>query len=483
MDEFSLFKHVRAVAGLVLVAVFAWIGLKGIDFSLWLDEAWVANSVRAQTLADMFWGGNWLQTTPPLFLLLSRAAVDAFGVSTPVFRSISLAFALLAGAGIWLAARRVAPTLAALAVAALLLPSVAIEYFTSFKQYGPEAAAVTIVLAATFAYLQSPTGWRFGALVASLVGLLALAYPLVFVAPGVVLSVYAKSGWKRAATLAGSFAVMLAAVYLAFVRPNVAPVLWQYWDTGFSDGYSRTLWVAGGIVLTLGVRAAFRKDYAAMACLLPCVLLAVAERLGLYPESPRTFLFARPCLILAVAMFAEEYAVRWRKWLRPLAAVSAIAWALVVFGKYKSQPFEDYAATVSYLRERVASGDRILVHANALEGFRLYSAMANWDAPVVYGSTGWPCCQRNYPIPDASLSTGQKESIVRADLARMIPSDFRGRVWLVYSNRWRHWNYVGLDEGQYWRKVLLGGGCTLAGHMPLANIEIGALDCPAQNWR
>lgn len=487
MDDSFLFKHVRGVAGLILTAVLLRIGLKGLDFSLWLDEAWVANSVRANTLAQMFWGEAWLQTTPPLFLLLSRAVVSIFGVSTPVLRFIPLAFALIAGAGMWFAARRVAPTLAPIAAAALMLPSLAIEYFTSFKQYGPEAAAVVLMLWATFAYLQSPERWRLAVLCVCLIGLLPLAYPLAFVAPGIVLAVYAKSGMKRASILTVAFSAMLGILYVFFIRPNVAPVHWQYWSAGFSEGYSTTLRIAVVVVLLLSIRAVFRRDYTQLVCLLPCVLLVAAERLGWYPESPRTFLFARPCLILAAAIFAEEYIGRgretWRRWARPIAAVATIVWALVVFSKYKSEPLEDYAAAVSYLREHMAPNDLLLVHANALEGFRLYAAMANWDAPAIYGNSGWPCCQRNHPVPDASLPTEQKESIVRADLERMIPSDFRGRIWLVYASRWRHWRYVGLDEGEFSRKVLWNGGCTLGAYILLPNIQISAMDCTAQNWR
>lgn len=492
MDSF-LFKHVRGGAGLILAAVFLGIGLKGIDYSLWLDEAWVANSVRATTLADMFLGEDWLQTTPPLFLLVSRAAVNVFGLSTPVFRLIPLTFAFLGGVGMWFAARRVAPILAPLAVAALILPSLAIEYFTSFKQYGAEAAAVAIVLWATFAYLQLLSHIRFLILCVILVGLLPLAYPLAFVAPGIVLAVYAKSGLKRASVLVAAFAGMLGVLYIFFIRPNISPVHWQYWSAGFSEGYSTTLLIAVAVVLLLTVRAALRRDFTQLVCLLPCVLLVAAERLGWYPESPRTFLFARPCLILAVTMFAEEYVGRWReksqkRWVRPIAAVATIIWALVVVSKYRSEPLEDYAATVSYLREHMAPNDLLLVHANAREGFRLYSTMANWDAPVVlgnirWGNTGWPCCQRNHPVPDASLPMEKKESIVRADLARMIPGDFRGRIWLAYASRWRHWRYVGLDEGEFSRKILWNGGCTLGAYTLLPNIQISAMDCAAQNWR
>lgn len=36
---------------------------------MWLDEAWVASSVRTGTWEGLFFYPGWLQTSPPLFLL------------------------------------------------------------------------------------------------------------------------------------------------------------------------------------------------------------------------------------------------------------------------------------------------------------------------------------------------------------------------------------------------------------------------------
>ncbi len=51
--------------------------VQNIGRSLWLDEAWVANSIHAPSLREMFYYPDWLQTNPPSFLLLSlRAAIN-----------------------------------------------------------------------------------------------------------------------------------------------------------------------------------------------------------------------------------------------------------------------------------------------------------------------------------------------------------------------------------------------------------------------
>ena len=69
----------------LIVAVVAMCGvafrLLGLGRSIWLDEAWVANSVTAGSLAGMFRYDSWLQTSPPLFLLLVRMTVNSLGLA------------------------------------------------------------------------------------------------------------------------------------------------------------------------------------------------------------------------------------------------------------------------------------------------------------------------------------------------------------------------------------------------------------------
>ena len=434
------------------------LGLAGLHRSLWLDEAWVANSLRARSLGEMFWGGEWLQTSPPLFLLTARAAVAVFGLSTESLRAVPLLFALLAAVAMLGAARKVAPAWAALAAAALLFPGVAVEYFGSFKQYGAEAAAVAVVLWATAEY-QRVGFARYCALVT---GLLALSYPLAFLLPGLVLWICAMEGPRRAAVLAASCAAMLAGLYWFFIRPNVEPSLWQYWGTA---SYSPGLWLWTGAAVVLGVRAAMAKKTFELACLLPCALLIAAELTGWYPASPRMTLFVRPCFILAVVMFVNEQ-VSWR-WLPALAVPLAVT---AVFN-YRSEPFEDYTAAVSYLRAHLAPEDLLLVHPDARQGLLLYSAISGWDSPARYAATGWPCCARGRtPVKST-------EAAVRADLAKLLPAEFHGRVWLFYANRPLHWDYIGINEGELWRQIVWDRGCPPVEYVALPNLVISPMQC------
>ncbi len=461
MDS-SLLKHVARGSRWVIPLAALWLGLHGIHRSLWLDEAWVANSIQAMSLGDMFWGGEWLQTSPPLFLLIGRAAVGVFGFSTETLRAVPLAFALVAAVAMLGAARRVAPAWAALAAAALLFPDIAVEYFNSFKQYGAEAAAVSLVLWAIVEYRRLGFAWYCVIVTA----LLPLAYPLAFLLPGLVLFVYVNDGVRRAGMIAASSGAMLGALHFFFIRPNVEASLWTYWRGSFTEAYTPGVWLWVAATVFLSGRAAMRKNYVALACLLPCLLLIGAELSGWYPASPRTRLFVRPGFILAVAMLLEEFAA-W-KWIAPVAAVGL---AITTVATHRSLPLEDYPAAVSYLREHVAPNDLLLVHPDARQGLELYSAMADWKPPARYGSTGWPCC------PRGRTPVRSTEVAVRSDLAALVPNDFQGRVWLFYANRPLHWDYIGLNEGELWRKVLWDRGCPPGEYIALPNLVISPMQC------
>ena len=67
----------HAFALVILLGVFTRTLL--LSKSLWLDEAWVANSVLEPTWRHMFYYERWAQTTPPLVLVCMRGAVSLFG--------------------------------------------------------------------------------------------------------------------------------------------------------------------------------------------------------------------------------------------------------------------------------------------------------------------------------------------------------------------------------------------------------------------
>src|SRR5262249_146276 len=74
------------LGGLFLAGVIT--RIQFLDRSLWLDEAWVANSIRAASLQQAIYYDDWLQTTPPLFIALSRLVTTVVGTSNLAFRPL-----------------------------------------------------------------------------------------------------------------------------------------------------------------------------------------------------------------------------------------------------------------------------------------------------------------------------------------------------------------------------------------------------------
>src|SRR5919108_5000196 len=75
-----------ALGGLLLAGIMT--RVQFLDRSLWLDEAWVANSVLAASLSQAIYYDDWLQTTPPLFVALTRVVTAVFGTSNIAFRAL-----------------------------------------------------------------------------------------------------------------------------------------------------------------------------------------------------------------------------------------------------------------------------------------------------------------------------------------------------------------------------------------------------------
>jgi hypothetical protein len=469
------------LATVALLALTLVLGLYGIERSLWLDEAWVANSVNAPTLGGMFYYPNWLQTSPPLFLLLARAAVRAFGLSTVVLRSVPLLLSLVAVWAMLAAARRVvSPPFAVLAMAILAFHPTVVEYFRSFKQYGGEVAATGLVLWAAVTYLKQPRQKEFYVLLGVTVGAMTLSYPTVFLLPGLIV-VVGLGDRARAITLAGISGVVLAVLYWLFVQPNYTPALRAYWMSDPQIWLTPGMLAAVAFCALVAARIALNHDRVSILLLTPCVLLFASELLGWYPASPRTQLFVRPCFLLLLAINAEDL-VTYPKWRRgPVDAVVVLAAAVVMFlgvrkqfheGRF--QPEEDMSGAVRYLRKNVGPSDLVLVHPSLREGFLLYTAMQGWNAkPVIYGDTGWPCCPRGRP-PGVDVSTPEK---IQRDLDAKIPRDFHGRIWLFYTDRPLHWAYVRVEDSKLWQNYFWSRNCRPELYIRFANLGLTPMKC------
>ena len=541
-------------AGILLLAVLA-LGIYGMGRSLWLDEAWVANSIQEPSLAAMFDYPGWLQTSPPLFLLLARASVRVLGASNVAFRVVPLLLALAAAAGMLAVSRRLLrPSLALLATAVVAFDPTAIEYSRTLKPYSGELAATALLLLAAVRYLQQPDRPRYLWLLAAVAVAMPLAYSAVFLVPGIVFAIW-RSGqilllrdrpvasaqkWQvtdlphprrdlslfnpaspeaglsrdregatmgllptngdekhakgrmpgersvapsvifNRAVLAALAAGILLAMYWLSIRPNLAPELRAFWAVDADRGMTAGLWFALIFCVAAAIRAGLRRDWPMIVCLLPCLLLAASGALGWYPVSHRTRLFALPCFTLAVMMTVEDLLRRWSN--RTAINVAALALAIGIAGyaasaqviERRAVPEEDFAAAVRFLESHVQPGDLVLVHACCKEGFLLYSAMDAWNPPrVLYGDTGWPCCARG---KDARPGLSTERAVI-ADLDAKIPRGYSGRIWLLFTTRPTHWSYVGIDEGELWRKHLWERGCPPGPYLRFENLAVSPMDC------
>jgi hypothetical protein len=172
-------------------------------------------------------------------------------------------------------------------------------------------------------------------------------------------------------------------------------------------------------------------------------------------------------------MFAETLARRLpSRWTQRVAIL--LAAAVAVSGMWRDvreardRPQEDLAGAMRYLRQNAGPQDLLLVHASNREGFRLYSAMGGWSGPrPVYGDTGAPCCLR---IPS-------RQTDAASDIGVKVPAGYSGRVWLFYTTRPSHWDYVGRNEGEVWRGYLWEHGCPPGPYIALANLAISPMDC------
>ena len=476
----------RVAAVLVFAAMLA-AGISGIGRSLWLDEAWIANSILQPSIAGMFHYPGWLQVNPPLFLLLARGTERALGLATVSFRVLPLALALAAFLSLLAAGSRLlSPALALLAAAVVMLDPTAIEYSHTLKPYSGELAASSALLLVTILYLQNPSRTRYLWLTASVVVTLPLAYPSVFLLPGIVLAVYFTEGLGLATLLAAAAGLVLLPEYWFFIRPNLSPQLHDFWAVDLDNRVNPWLVAAALLCAVNAMRIAISlwkskpawRSLAQLVCVLPCLLLAASRILGLYPISHRTRLFVLPCLALLVAMLLEDVA---RRFLTP-AVQTAILAAAVVFAasavanqviQHRDLPEEDYAAAVPFLKHHVAPGDLLLVHAASKEGLQLYAAMNDWQPNALFGDTGWPCC---VPGKEGRPHTSTEQAVL-ADLDSKIPRGYSGRVWLVYSTRPTHWTYVGLDEGDLWRKHVWERGCPPGPYLRFENLAVSPMNC------
>ena len=497
--------------------------------SLWLDEAWVANSVIGDSLADMFYYPTFLQTSPPFFLLLVRLMVHVFGLSNWSFRIVPAAMQILFAIGMFLLARKtLSGPFAGLAAILGVISPVILEYGAQLKQYTTEAAASAALLLLAIRYLRNPSRRRFLWLTTGAVLCLLFAYGAVFLVPGIVLAVGLRRGreqrWYRAGILAAATAAVFLLEYVLLVIPNSSPALSKSWFDGrmaimgrpvsVLDAFQRFMiflslpdpnrvrgkWALAGAVLVLGWGASIaierwrhgsrRLPLIQLVVLAPCLLVWAASLLRRFPLSPRVCMFLLPCVVLlfvsGLQTIAQAAMRTFRRWRAPLDSIVMVAamLAAVLTGALSidtlhlweiQRPEEDVQAATAFLRDRASDKDLLLVHSATSEAFRFYETMFHWNpAGVKWGHTGWPCCRRD---SQESFDT-PSEVLLYRDLEANIPAAFSGRIWFLFTTRPFHWHMVELNEPRETDRFFRARGCKPTGFREFTGVAIQLYRCP-----
>jgi hypothetical protein len=510
------------------------------DFSrsLWNDDSWVANSVLADTLYRMFYYDRWLQTSPPLFLMLVRYTVKVSGLSNYTLRAVPLMFsivALLLFAEV--SCRILEPAYALLSTAILAISPAAIVESSELKQFSSDLAAAVIVLLTLCNYWQHSDKRQWYWLLGSFAAALALSYTTVIFIPLALIVLYKSTPHITAGLQPRNirrsritvFLVTVSAIsgvnYLFFIRPNSPPNLKLYWQLHFPQssilqgmlfygrevtslvvfsvlprrwlpqGDSPSRWLLG--VLSIMAIAIFCLVFAAILrrpkyvdvaalCVVPIFTLLILNLMHMYPlHSLMLTLCVLPCVAIGLALAIEALCQEFVIPFVPVRFRMAIWSTLCVLGlvfiflpsmmplRWLEYQEEDAEGAIHYLKSHVAPGDLVYVHASASETSRLYLRMLQWQpALLIYGHTGYPCCTRksqDYALPD--------ELQYREDFDNAIRDSHPKRLWLVFTGRKDHWEYLHRDESQILTGRLPGLGCSSVFTLRLVNEVVYEFDC------
>jgi hypothetical protein len=399
----------------------------------WLDEAWVADSVRAPLSVV-----PRLASSTPLGWILLLRLVPHGGLERQ--RLVPLIFAGLAVSAAYLLGRELGLTrfTAGLLTATAALLSPAMVMRNDLKQYTAEAFGSIVIWLLVARTETKWTRWRLAALaVAASAGALIAETIILTGAAGLAclgLAALVRRQWRRlaeAAVAAVGMLVIYGVVYEIVVKPRINSTLNYTWAPEYAPtsvtgaaaffwaklqvlapfigfpalhdprtGLTIALSVAGAGVVALAVMRRF-----ALAALLPVTLVVVmaASAHQSYPfgdERTSTFWLVMFPVLMAIAVAAVPHAIglglgwlaggtggrplrtgrRWLKWtLLPVIAIAAAAVAInyytrAVLPDANSHVLahDDPRSQVQYAVDHWRAGDVIVIDYGASYGFAYY---------------------------------------------------------------------------------------------------------------
>lgn len=505
-----------ALAGLAVLVVY------DIHYLLtqpyWLDEAWVADTLRAP-LGQV---PRMASSTPLGWILLLRFVP---GHDPERQRLVPLAFAALAVALGYLLGRELRLTRFAtgLLTAAAVLLSPAMLARDDLKQYTAEACATLLLWLLVAGLENSWSRWRLAAVaVTASVGCLLASTAIITGAAALGclgLACLIRRQWRRLAEVAVACAGALAiyaVVYMLVIKPTINPKLAYFWLSHYLPGSQSNapsfliaqlhilapyLGISGhaGEVVTVvlaagGVIALVLLGRLALAALLPVTLLVVitASAARIYPfgdERTSTFWLVMVPVLMAIAVAAaihalvravpdskDRRAVPPNKGLRPsmrwaaaaaLTAVALAAWVPTKAHLVQFRPLnpQNPYAQIRYVQAHFRPGDVIVVNSEASYAFAYYYKTATNDYPSVDAAANGFVPQ--YPgVPSVLIAIDRDPASITSVVTTanaMInaePPGHRGHVWLITD-------HVGWEEALWWKAALANGTVTTHTFRPL----------------
>jgi hypothetical protein len=437
--------------------------------SFWVDEAWVADTVRASIGLTHSLG----LITPLGWTFLLRLV--PFG-GPERLRLVPLAFTMLAAATGYLFGRELRLNRFATGIltgaAVLLSPAMLVQ--NDLKEYTAEAFACLLVLTLV---ARIENEWRIRRLVAlaavASVGLL-FADTLIFVGVAAMASLAVEClvtrNYRRLIELLAAAAAMLVVslvIYEIVLHPEIRPNTVAYWNPFYVPtrsvsgsitfvhralhnlapymGFRSLALNAVGVVAGIAALVWLRRF--ALAVMFPIIMaiVIVASAARKYPfgdlRTSAFWLVLVPVLMAVAVAAAGRLATTIDRRMPALVAVVALAiWVPVTMPYFRAHsiPVEDVHAEVTYLEAHFRPGDVVIVSYGASYGFAYYypaqPSFPAGDGPnghvVAYPQLPWMVVltrRRAVDIADA-LATA------RAKIAAE-PAGARGRIWIVRSHQ------------------------------------------------
>jgi hypothetical protein len=446
----------------------------------WIDEAWVADSVRAPVGLTR----SLASSTPLGWTFLLRLV--PFGGAQRL-RLVPLAFAMLAAVAGYLFGRELRLTRFATGLltgaAALLSPAMLVR--DDLKQYTAEAFACLVVWVLVARLENQWRRRRLAAIAAtaSLGMLFAETVIVVGVAAMVCLALecLVTRRYRLLADVAGASAGMLvvsAAIYEILIRPQVTPTLTAFWNSYYTPtgsasaalsfihlrldqlapymGFGSLAVDAAGALA--GIAALIWLRRFALAAMFPVMLvIVIAASAGRkYPFGDlrtSTFWLVMVPVLMAVAVAAAGRLAASVDRRLPLAvtAVALAVWVPATDPYIRSQriPNEDVRAEVAYLDAHFRPGDVVIVNYGASYGFAYYYPRTP-SFPLGRGPDGHVVAYPGLPwmviVATVPPGIGVANALASAR-AKIVaePVGARGRIWIVRSHQsppevlaWRH---------------------------------------------